>query len=438
MLRCPSCDGVFEPDDNFCGRCGHRLHDPDTTSIMDPVGRTVSDAIEPVDAIEPGDDDGPDDDGPDDDQPEESVPDGGVAAQDGVIARPDEVEPDEVTAEPDEVEADGVVAVGDEVMAGPDSDGDPDNPALAGTGKATASQVVQVVRDDEPTSTSLDEEASHPEVVTVTGGVDLAACPDCETLNSVQRSRCARCGALLQDERRDLVEGDDRQLQPLPSAAAQPAPEPVIELAPQRRHRRGRGVGVAIVVAGIVLGGGLGAAWALGLGPFERDVVEVAFATDSYPDQPGPLSASTVATTDVRPPEGGREFEPGQLVDTDLDTAWVAADAADAALVFTFPKPVWITSIEVANGDQLDEETFAGTARVRTLMVDLQHGSVLRATLINGDGTQVIRPPTPVLTDRVRLEVADVTEGSGAAMSELRFVGHVANAADASAYETTG
>lgn len=286
---------------------------------------------------------------------------------------------------------------------------------------------VQVGLDDEPTTAG----AGPPtEIVALTGGVDLAACPTCGAVNAIQRRRCARCSATMLD---DGAEGHD---EPVPAASSDAPALPLHDDLPVASERRGLPrVGVAlVVVVGAVVGAVL-AAVAFGVGPFDRATgVGVAFDGDGYPGQAEPLPAVPSATTPVREAADGRTFTADQVVDDDLATAWVAVDGVDATLEFQFDRPVWVVAVEVGNGDQFDDETFASTARIRTLGVDFAYGSTIEATLLSGVGRQGFRPPEPVLTETITLDVMDTTEGVDVALSDITFVGFEANAADAQAF----
>lgn len=293
-----------------------------------------------------------------------------------------------------------------------------------------AREVVAVPVDDEPTSTSLGDGAGDAtEVVAVTGGVDLVACPQCDSLNAEQRNRCARCGQAL----RDIPPAEDDYELADPTTTNGPE---VVEDTPTTDRRPGRRVPtwVWIVLVGVVVGGGIGLAGAAGIGPLAPESGP-AFEWDgeAYAGTPEPVDASLVSGSDVRR-EDGRRFSGSQLLDGDLTTAWSPTDT-DGSVDIRFANPVWITGLEVANGDQHDAETFETTGRVRTLDIDLGNGQQVRATLIDGDGRQLLRLPTPALTERVVLSVEEVTAGTGVALSDVAFLGHVAHDEDAALLE---
>ncbi len=306
---------------------------------------------------------------------------------------------------------------------------DDDRPALFDQPVRTLTpETVRVDLDDEPTNTGGD---APTEVIATTGGVDLASCPSCGAVNAVERLRCARCGTALHDDVDD-TDADDWELQELPSA---PEPEPTTVASPSPSRRRSRGLGILIVVVGALLGAAL-AALAFGIGPFERTTgVGIEFSGADYEGGAGPVAPQRARTSAVLPDADGRSFGAPMAVDGDLATAWVAADPDEARLELAFDRPVWITGIELANGDQFDDATFDAVARVRTLDLDFGFGTRIRATLISGTGRQVVRPPEPILADRVVLDVVEATDGAGVGLSEITFVGFTANDDDIQAWD---
>lgn len=360
----------MQPGDRFCGHCGHVVADDQATT--DGAATTTADAS----------------------------------------ARDD-----------DEGAPAGTDAEADATRSGDPGDPtfvDPEHPALFDRPVRTLTpETVRVDLDDEPTNTGAQ---APTEVIAVTGGVDLATCPSCEAVNAIERLRCARCGTALHDDVDDTG-SDDWELAELPSSP-EPAPIPPAAGSPRRRSR---GLGIAIVVVGALLGATL-AAFVFGIGPFERTTgVGIDFRGSGYEGGAQPLAPQRARTSTVLPDADGRSFGAPSAVDGDLTTAWVAADPDEARLELAFDRPVWITGLELANGDQLDEATFETVARVRTLDLDFGFGTLVRATLISGTGRQVVRPPEPILADRVVLEVVEATDGTGVGLSEISFVGFPAN-----------
>ncbi len=298
---------------------------------------------------------------------------------------------------------------------------DPDATLVRSPREAPARSVAVAV-DDEPTS---DGTASPTEVITVTGGVDLSACPACDAVNAVERAQCARCGTSLRAGAEPVQGVEDW------STPAGPADDSSGDLPVAPPGRRPRTLGIAVVVVGALLGAVL-AAWLFGFGPFQRTTGSgVEFRGADYPGQADAVRPDQAQTSPVRPAADGRTFGVAQAVDGDLSTAWIGTDGDGARMTFEFDRPMWVTAVEVANGDQSSDEAFEETARIRTLDVDLGFGERLRATLLSGTGWQVFRPLTPVLTDEITLVVVDRTEGEQVALAEVRFVGFPADADDA-------
>ena len=122
-----------------------------------------------------------------------------------------------------------------------------------------------------------------------------------------------------------------------------------------------------------------------------------------------------------------------KTADRDLTTAWRPDDEEVGALLrHGFVAPVWVDHLEIATGDQADETTFADTARVTEVLVDL--GTQRLDVEVDGvDGVQVVRLPEPVLTDEVTWEVTDTSGGVGA-IAEVRYVGWQADDEDEQAF----
>ncbi len=342
------------------------------------------------------------------------------------------VTPDDTIAEPVEPAVSASAPAAEETPLFPTDEPFGTSRVAAATNPGTPHRPVPVPLDDEPTT--IGAIAGPPtEVVALTGGVDLATCPACGAVNAVERRRCARCGAAL------LGDTDGAGVEPrqVPASSDAQAPPPA-DVPAARERRRLPGMGVAIVVVGAVVGAVL-AALVFGVGPFDRSAgAGVDFDGSGYPGQAGALPAVPSATTPVRDAAGGRTFTADLVVDDDPETAWVAVDGDNAELEFQFARPVWIVAVEVANGDQLNDETFAATARVRTVGVDFGFGSTIEATLLSGMGRQGFRPPEPVLTESVTLQVEDTTEGTDVALADITFVGFEANAEDARAFAEAG
>jgi len=297
-------------------------------------------------------------------------------------------------------------------------------------------QLFDVPVDDQPTSTDVDDdtptESAATTVIATTADVDLVTCESCGSLNAAQRSRCAQCGTLLGESG---AEDEDWPLrEPEPAA---PLPADVAVASPRRR--RGIPTWAWVVIAGVVVGVGIGVATALGLGPLAGPSGPgVDFRASAYPDPPDALAPSLVGGSDVLESVDGRSFGGPNLLDGDLATAWMPVGTDGAVVTFRFDAPVWITALEIANGDQFDDATFDSTGRVRLATIDMGRGQVIEATLIDGTGRQVVRVPTPALATEVEVVVDEVTGGDDVAMAEVVVIGHPANDTDADAYRENG
>ena len=395
MAVCATCGGGVRPGDNFCGACG-AVREVDGTSVAVP-----SQVAGPPRASASAD-------------PGPTVP---------LFARP-------------------VVAGGSTdapSSAGPeDAPGSRDPGAPPEVPDAVAQpQQVEVPVDEEPTSTSIGDDgptSGEPTaLIATTGGVDLVTCGACHSVNAAQRARCARCGELLGDP--STTEDDDWELQELSTGPA----EATTMTPPESTTRRRVPTWVWVILVGIIVGGGIGLATALGIGPLAAPSGPgVDFRAQAYSEPPSMLGPDLVGGSDVRPAEAGRSFAASQLLDGDPTTVWSPADPDDAVVSFRFETPVWITAIEVANGDQSGPEAFESTGRVRVADIEMGRGQRLRATLIDGDGRQVVRFPTPALTTQVDLVVGEVTGGSGVALADIAIIGHDASPRDTASYGEAG
>lgn len=244
--------------------------------------------------------------------------------------------------------------------------------------------------------------------------VELVACPQCGAGNAARRRRCGRCGQVL-DPDAALVAEPDEDLTTVPPPA--PVPPPPTERA---RRRSRRGLVAAIVVLGLLLGTGLGLAFAVG--PF-RGPDPVAFDPAAHDDEARQLEPDSAGATS---PERGATTAPARSVDGDRETAWVPdEDDDEPQLVHGFDEPVWVVRIELVAG---------GAERSSPTRVLLDLGTVRADTaLLASDEPQAIRLPEPVLVDRVRWTVTESVGGPGA-LSEVRYVGWPSNQRERDAF----
>ncbi len=259
-------------------------------------------------------------------------------------------------------------------------------------------------------------------------GVELVACPSCGASNAARRLQCGRCDTRLHpapEHPADVGDEEDQDWVLVPATPTDPG-----TAAPRRRRR---GAALAVITFGVVVGTVLGLAAGMGVGPFATDE-PVSFDAMAYPDDPTMRRPATASSSSTADPDGERVFDPGKTVDDDLGTAWRADGEGEGALLrHGYVAPVWVTRIEVATGDQVDDAVFAAAGRVTEAMVDLGTMQV-EATLAGVEGVQVLRLPRPVLTDEITWEVTDLV-GEPAAISEVRYVGWDADDEDRRAYE---
>lgn len=261
----------------------------------------------------------------------------------------------------------------------------------------------------------------------------LVACPACGTSNAARRRRCGRCGAGLRGDSAVPLEDPPVEAAPPLAAGRAAAWDDTGTRVPAPRSGARRSAAIAVVVLGILVGAGVGAAAGMGLGPFAT-VEAVPFDPDAYPTDPRSLRPATAGSSSTAAPAGDRTFGPEQTVDDDLATAWrTEGEARGARLRHAFVAPVWLQRIEVAVGDQVDDDTFSEVGRPTRVTVDLGTQQV-EATLAADPGVQLIELPEPVLVDQVTWEVTAVTGEDTVALSEVDYVGWRADDADQEAF----
>jgi ribosomal protein L40E len=308
--------------------------------------------------------------------------------------------------------------------------------SLDGRDRTEAMSPRPVVASD--AATDPDDDPTDPDPVRTPGGAataDLQVCSRCGAGNSPRRVLCGRCGA-------DLHAGV--ALPAPPRSHGRPAPGTDAD---GRRRRAARWTALAVVTAAAILGGGIGAMVALGVGPFAPDEgpPRAVFAPADYPGEPVDLVGGglEVGASSRHEPVGDRRFEPQLMFDGDLTTAWNNSGETNPQgigeqIVVDFPAPVWLTEIIVGNGDQRDDSRYLGTARLREARVALDAGQVFTITLLDVQGRQSIRLPVPRLTTGVTIQVVEAHPGDRVpelGVSELGFRGHVADEADAALAE---
>ena len=256
--------------------------------------------------------------------------------------------------------------------------------------------------------------------------IDLVTCPSCGASNAASRPRCGRCDAALRAAE-PVEEVVDRSVPP-----ALPLPPDPHVPAPRRPRRRGP---VLVTVGGVLAGALVGTLLATGVIPTGSSDAAILFDPLAYPDEPATVQPATAGATSTGEPAGVRTFGPEHTADADVATAWIATVLDEVPrLQHRFLEPVWIERIEIAAGDQLDGDTWSASGRPVRVDIDVSSDVRIQATLLDQPGFQELLLPVPVLTDEVNLRFLQAAGGDAPAVSEIRYVGHLADDEDRSAY----
>jgi ribosomal protein L40E len=145
---------------------------------------------------------------------------------------------------------------------------------------------------------------------------------------------------------------------------------------------------------------------------------------------------STLAPVQVRPTAATASsileatstgsYRATNLLDGDLTTCWsegVDGPGLGEWVRFEFSKPLVIARIELANGNQKDEERFFGDPRIRTLKVEYSNGVAQLIELADSKEYQSI-VATSEAVDWVKLTIVSVYDGEqwdDTALSEVRI-----------------
>ena len=200
---------------------------------------------------------------------------------------------------------------------------------------------------------------------------------------------------------------------------------------------------IPVVAALAVVAGIVGTFAVLQIGPFasEPSVPPVGeFPEARYDaDEHGAVPISDVATLTIRPPEGQRTFTPEQMVDRDPTTAWHASSdqlppGTDQNIDLFLAEPAWVDQLVIANGDQLDSDSYSAAARIQRATVTFDGGVTFAVTFLDlGRELQAITFPAPQLTTSIRLEILETIPGvtlDDAAVSDLDLYGWKATDGD--------
>jgi hypothetical protein len=258
--------------------------------------------------------------------------------------------------------------------------------------------------------------------------IDLArTCPACGVDNRSSRELCGGCGADL----------DTGEVPPRPTRRDPPQPR---DRRRGRRWRPGRLL-VGLVAAVVVAGGLLLALTLLGLGPFASDpaVPDVDFDEAAYPDEPGVLDLSDVATRTTA--SDAAADAPAAMADGDPATAWRSESGVGEVegrpgetIDLVLREAGWVERIVLRNGDQAEADAYAASDRLRRVRIGFDGDVVVLVDLLDlGLGRQEIVLPEPVLTTVTRIDVLETFPGETGelALSEIALHGWTATAEDA-------
>lgn len=253
------------------------------------------------------------------------------------------------------------------------------------------------------------------------------SCRSCGATNRGTRELCGTCGA-------DLESGTVP-----PRAVQREAPDPPSGPETRIRHSRwvlpvvGAIVLVALLVAGLSFAG---------IGPFAPSptVPEAAFDETRYPGDAAPVELSDVAALTTA--QGADVEAPAAIADGDPTTAWrsdgTATDldgtAGGETIDLYLESPAWVERFVIHNGDQLDTDAYAASARLERIRITFDGGEAAVVDLLDhGLEPQEVVLPEPWLTSAIRIEVLaayDGDENDEIALSEVALLGWEADAAD--------
>lgn len=314
------------------------------------------------------------------------------------------------------------------------ADNDPEARFCRRCGTPLAEPVGRTRDDDD---TDPDDDTTDPDAVATSAILTrppqdpLRTCPNCGANNSPRRLLCGRCGA-------DLESGHVVEARPRPATVTAAGADD-----DDRSSSLLNRTAVAIVTAGLLIGAGLGAMVALGIGPFAEDdgPPPAGFDDSAYPGPPGSLDDLTlsIGASSTHEPVGDATFGPQLMIDGDPATAWNSSGETRPGGVgeqvrIEFPEPVWLTRIVVDNGDGRDDARFLGNARVKRALVVLDAGVSFTILLADDPAPQAVSLDVPELTTGLRIEVLETYPGDtyeDLAISEIAFGGYLATEEDA-------
>jgi hypothetical protein len=227
--------------------------------------------------------------------------------------------------------------------------------------------------------------------------IRLLACPKCGAPNSAARWQCARCGETF-DDRADNE----------PSAEVTPP----VEDAPPVQPESAPWVALVTVVVGVAA---VAVAVAMlasrGVGPFGAQ------------EPPAPVPQAAQATVaEVHASSTAADSAARLVSDGDPATAWrTEADGDGQWIELRLESVVQIDHLLVWNGDQSSNRSFAGTDRVRDVMIVFPDADKrYTATFPDRNANFRVDMPDPPPASRIRIRIRSVHGDTGqAALSEI-------------------
>lgn len=224
----------------------------------------------------------------------------------------------------------------------------------------------------------------------------LVACPFCGAVNAASRRRCARCGRDSEGQQDTTGEHETA-----PADAAAEAAEPA-----DRSGAPAVLIIVAVFAALAMLGVVATILSAQGVGPFGGPPEPPA------PPQPQALEVAAVRASSILPPSGDVSYDADNVLDGDLETAWLDASSGPGEgewIELVLPRRTLVSRVVLANGYQKDEQ-FDWNARVAVVRITADDRA-FTADVVDVRGLQAIDLPATVLTRRVRLEILELHPG---------------------------
>jgi hypothetical protein len=137
------------------------------------------------------------------------------------------------------------------------------------------------------------------------------------------------------------------------------------------------------------------------------------------------IRAPAISASSVLAPTPTSNFRPTNLLDNDVTTAWSEGKQGPGTgewVRFDFSEPVIIDHLEIANGNQKDEDRFLGAARVKSLKVEYSNGATQLVELLDTQEFQSVNAPRRA-TEWIKLTIVSVFpdyEWEDASLSEVR------------------